>query len=186
MGILLVCVQVMGLYFCNWLKKCSHELCISVRCYCTIAFHFSQFLVLFLPSVVYKDPFQPCGNHKAESLTASLTDSFATCPHRGHITVAFSLSCCFISGIDCERISEYCAVFRMSENDLHLSLCMHCHNASQPKERVDVAAYCHYDSWHESMPNDGIYREEHQRKDTGDLQCSGTIVIRIHFCEDFL
>ncbi len=176
----------MGLYFCNWLKKCSHELCISVRCYCTIAFHFSQFLVLFLPSVVYKAPFQPCGNHKAESLTASLTDSFATCPHRGHITVAFSLSCCFISGIDCERISEYCAVFRMSENDLHLSLCMHCHNASQPKERVDVAVYCHYDSWHESMPNDGIYREEHQRKDTGDLQCSGTIVIRIHFCEDFL
>ncbi len=36
------------------------------------------------------------------------------------------------------------------------------------------------------MPNDEIYREEHQRKDTGDLQCSGTIVIRIYFCEDFL
>jgi len=49
-----------------------------------------------------------------------------------------------------------------------------------------VTAYCHYDSWHESMPNDEIYREEHQRKDTGDLQCSGTIVIRIYFCEDFL
>lgn len=124
-------------------------------------------------------PFQPCEKHKAESLPASLTDSFATCPHGGHITVAFSLSCCFISGIDCERISEYCAVFRMSENDLHLSLCMHCQNASQPLERVDVAAYCHHDSWHESMPNDGIYREEHQRKDSGDLQSSGTIVIQI-------
>lgn len=103
------------------------------KCQTSLYYRFSQskFLVLFLPSVVYKAPFQPCENHKAESLTASLTDSFATCPHGGHITVALSLSCCFISGIDCERISEYCAVFRMSENDLHLSLCMHCQNASQ-------------------------------------------------------
>lgn len=52
-----------------------------------------------------------------------------------------------------------------------------------------MTAYCHYDSWHESMPNDGIYREEHQRKDR-DLQCSQTIVIHVegiyHFWENFL
>lgn len=52
-------------------------------------------------------------------------------------------------------------MFSMSQNDLYLSFS----KALSERQWEGVVMYCHSDSWHKVIFNDGIFQKDHPRKD---------------------